>query len=100
MRERESILHDGCALCSDFNCDDSCVISDEGKCKYNRRISLFCTACTGRFMDSDSDFGSEERDKKYITCKVGIGGKWIGSCRNCSNIYQGACVDDRDEDMN
>ena len=41
--------------------------------------------------------GLNERDKKYITCKVGIGGKWIGSCRSCSNIYQGACVDDRDE---
>ena len=32
--------------------------------------------------------GLNERDNR---------GKWIGSCRSCSNIYQGACVDDRDE---
>lgn len=53
------ILHDGCALCSDFNCDDSCVISDEGKCKYNRRISLFCTACTGSLWIQTRTSGSE-----------------------------------------
>ena len=53
------ILHDGCALCSDFNCDDSCVISDEGKCKYNRRISLFCTACTGSLWIQARTSGSE-----------------------------------------
>ena len=44
---------------SDFNCDDSCVISDEGKCKYNRRISLFCTACTGSLWIQARTSGSE-----------------------------------------
>ena len=47
-------------LCAvSFNCDDSCVISDEGKCKYNRRISLFCTACTGSLWIQARTSGSE-----------------------------------------
>ena len=35
------------------------VISDEGKCKYNRRISLFCTACTGSLWIQARTSGSE-----------------------------------------
>ena len=38
--------------------------------------------------------GLNERDKNLQSRNRG---KWIGSCRSCSNIYQGACVDDRDE---
>ena len=35
------------------------LISDEGKCKYNRRISLFCTACTGSLWIQARTSGSE-----------------------------------------
>ena len=46
----------------------------KGNCKYNRRISLFCTACTGSlWIQARYLRGLNERDKKYITCKVGIG---------------------------
>ena len=73
MRERESILHDGCALCSDFNCDDSCVISDEGKCNIIVGFLCFALLALAVYGFRLGLRGLNERDKKYITCKVGIG---------------------------